>query len=100
MLQSKQLPTHILIHIAEQLNVPLKSLAATITLLDEGGAVPFIARYRKEAAGNLDELGIGAIAERIQHFRELEERRETVLATIEEQGKPTPELKAKIEAVL
>jgi protein Tex len=93
-------PPHILIHIAEQLNVPLKSLVATITLLDEGGTAPFIARYRKEATGNLDELGIGAIAERLQYFRELEKRRETVPATIEEQGKLTPELKAKIEVVL
>jgi protein Tex len=75
-------PPHILIHIAEQLNVPLKSLVATITLLDEGGTAPFIARYRKEATGNLDELGIGAIAERLQYFRELEKRRETVPATI------------------
>jgi uncharacterized protein len=98
--QSKQLSTHILIHIAEQLNIPLKSLVATITLLDEGGTVPFIARYRKEATGNLDELGIGAIAEKLHYFTELEERRETVLATIEEQGKLTPELKAKIETVL
>jgi uncharacterized protein len=98
--QSKPLPTHILIHIAEQLNISLKSLAATITLLDEGGTVPFIARYRKEATGNLDELGIGAISEKLQYFRELEERRETVLTTIAEQGKLTPELKAKIETVL
>jgi len=98
--QSTQLPTHILIHIAEQLNIPLKSLVATITLLDEGGTVPFVARYRKEATGNLDELGIGSIAEKLQYFRELDERRETVLATIEEQGKLTPELKAKVEAVL
>ncbi|HJY08271.1 MAG TPA: Tex-like N-terminal domain-containing protein, partial [Bryobacteraceae bacterium] len=98
--QPKQLPTHILIYIAEQLNIPLKSLVASITLLDEGGTVPFIARYRKEATGNLDELGIGAIAEKLQYFRELEDRRETVLTTIEGQGKLTPELKAKIEAVL
>lgn len=98
--QLKQLSTHILIHIAEQLNIPLKSLVATITLLDEGGTVPFIARYRKEATGNLDELGIGAIAEKLHYFTELEERRQTVLATIEEQAKLTPDLKAKIEAVL
>jgi len=98
--QLKQLSTHILIHIAEQLNIPLKSLVATITLLDEGGTVPFIARYRKEATGNLDELGIGAIAEKLHYFTELEDRRQTVLATIEEQGKLTPDLKAKIEAVL
>ena len=94
------LPTPILIHIASELNIPLKTLVATIALLDEGGTVPFIARYRKEATGNLDEVAIGAIAEKLTYHRELEERRETVLNTIEQQGKLTPELKAKIEAVL
>ncbi|MCU1258040.1 MAG: binding domain protein [Bryobacterales bacterium] len=94
------LPTSILIHIASELNIPVKSLVATIALLDEGGTVPFIARYRKEATGNLDEVAIGAIAEKLTYHRELEQRRETVLNTIEEQGKLTPELKAKIEAVL
>ena len=90
----------ILIHIAGLLNVPLKSLAATIHLLDEGGTVPFIARYRKEVTGNLDEVAIAAIEEKLAYFRELEDRRSTVLKTIEELGKLTPELKAKIEAVL
>src|SRR5690349_19034067 len=96
----KALPTHILIHIAKLLNVPLKGLAAVIELLDEGATVPFIARYRKEATGNLDEVQIRDIQEKLEYFRELEDRRETVLASIAEQGKLTPELKAKIEAVL
>jgi protein Tex len=100
MSQQTPLPTPILIHIAGLLNIPLKSLIATIQLLDEGGTVPFIARYRKEATGNLDEVAIGAIEEKLAYFRELEERRATVLNTIEELGKLTPELKAKIEAVL
>ncbi len=94
------MPTHVLIHIAQVLNVPLKSLVAVIGLLDEGATVPFIARYRKEATGNLDEVQIRDIQEKLEYFRELEERRETVLKSIEEQGKLTPELKAKIAATL
>ena len=96
--EQKQLSTSILVHIAKELNVPIRSLMATVSLLDEGGTVPFIARYRKEATGNLDEVAIAAIAEKLTYFRELEERRATVLKTIEEQGKLTPELKAQIEA--
>ncbi len=94
------LPTNILIHVSTESGIPLKSLVATITLFDEGGTVPFIARYRKEATGNLDEVAIGLIEERLAYYRELVDRRETVLKTIEEQGKLTPELKAKIEAAL
>ena len=62
--------------------------------------MPFIARYRKEVTGNLDEVQIRDIQEKLEYFRELEDRRETVLASIQEQGKLTPELKAKIEAAL
>src|SRR5438874_1534529 len=80
----KSLPTPVLLHIAQTLNIPLKALVATIGLLDEGGTVPFIARYRKEATGNLDEIQIRAIQEKLEYFRELENRRETVLATIQE----------------
>ena len=94
------LPTRVLLHIAQILSVPLKSLVATIGLLDEGGTVPFISRYRKEATGNLDEAQIRGIQEKLEYFRELEDRRETVLSTIQEQGKLTPELRAKIEAAL
>src|SRR5947207_6219439 len=100
MADPKALSTSILLHIAQVLNVPLKSLVATIGLLDEGGTVPFSSRYRKEATGNLDETQIRAIEERLEYFRELEDRRETVLATIQEQGKLTAELRAKIEATL
>lgn len=96
----KALPTPILLHIAKLLNVPLKGLAAVIELLDEGATVPFIARYRKEVTGNLDEVQIRDIQEKLEYFRELEERRATVLASITEQGKLTPELKAKIDAAL
>src|SRR5690349_6193595 len=98
--EPKALPTPVLLHIAQILGVPLKSLVATIGLLDEGGTVPFISRYRKEATGNLDEVQIRAIQEKLEYFRELEDRRETVLNTIDEQGKLTPELRARIEACL
>jgi len=97
---SRALPTHVILHIAQQVNVPLKSLISTIELLDGGGAVPFIARYRKEATGNLDEVQIRAIQEKVEYFRELEARRQTILQSVSEQGKLTPELQAKIEAVL
>jgi protein Tex len=100
MTEYRILPTKVLLHIAQQLNVSLHSLTATIALLDEGATVPFIARYRKEVTGNLDEVQIRDIQEKLEYFRELEDRRETVLRTIEEQGKLTPELKAKIEATL
>src|SRR6201996_7203693 len=94
----KSLSTAILLHIAQVLNVPMKGLVATVELLDEGGTVPFIARYRKEATGNLDEVQIRAIEEKLAYFRELEDRRETVLRTIEEQGKLTDELRGRILA--
>src|SRR5947208_11250960 len=87
-------------HISQLLNVPVKGLLAVIELLDEGATVPFIARYRKEATGNLDEVQIRDVQEKLEYFRELEDRRETVLQTIADQGKLTPELKSRIEAAL
>jgi protein Tex len=100
MSETKILSPEILRHIAETLNVPERGLRAVIELLDEGGTVPFIARYRKEATGNLDEVQIRAIEEKVAYFRELEERRATILASIAEQGKLTDALKARIEATL
>ena len=100
MTDTKNLSPEILLHIAETLNVPMHGLVAVIELLNEGGTVPFIARYRKEATGNLDEVQILAIEEKLAYFRELEDRRETILASIAEQGKLTDELKARIEATL
>ncbi|MBI2685820.1 MAG: RNA-binding transcriptional accessory protein [Acidobacteria bacterium] len=94
------LPTHVLIHIAQAISVPMQGLVATIALFDEGGTVPFIARYRKEATGNLDEVKILAIQEKLEYHRELAERKVTVLDSIKEQGKLTPELQAKIEKTL
>src|SRR5580658_2300946 len=98
MTELKSLSPEILLHIAKALSIPMKGLTATIELLDEGGTVPFIARYRKEATGNLDETQIRAIEEQLAYFRELEDRRTTILRTIEDQGKLTSELRARIEA--
>jgi uncharacterized protein len=98
MTELKPLSTEILLHISQELNVPMHGLVAVIELLDEGGTVPFIARYRKEATGNLDEVQIRGIEEKLAYFRELVSRRETILASIAEQGKLTDELKARIEA--
>lgn len=96
----QSLSPEILSHISQQLQVSLHSLVATIGLLDDGGTVPFIARYRKEATGNLDEVQIRDIAQKLAYFRELEDRRASVLKSIEEQGKLTPELKQRIEQCL
>ncbi len=100
MAEQKHLPPALLLHISNLLNVPVRGLSAVIELLDDGGTVPFIARYRKEATGNLDEVQIRAIEEKLAYFRELEERRESILASITEQGKLTDELKMRIEATL
>jgi uncharacterized protein len=97
---STALHPEVLTHIAKTLNVPLKGLVAVIELLGEGGTVPFIARYRKEVTGNLDEVQIRAIEESLAYFRELASRRDTILRTIEGQGKLTEALRARIEATL
>ena len=96
----QSLSPEILLHVSQELNLPLRGLIAVIELLDEGGTVPFIARYRKEATGNLDEVQIRAIEEQLAYFRELVSRKATVLETIAGQGKLTDELKARIEATL
>jgi uncharacterized protein len=83
--------------IALELNVRPAQVRAAIALLDEGATVPFIARYRKEVTGELDDTQLRTLDERLGYLRELEERRSAVLASIEEQGKLTPELKAEIE---
>ena len=100
MADPKVLSPDVLLHIAQTLNIPLHSLVAVSALLDEGGTVPFIARYRKEATGNLDEVQIRDIEEKLGYFRDLASRRETILASILEQGKLTDALKARIEATL
>jgi uncharacterized protein len=100
MKELKNLPPEILVHVAQTLKIPLRGLIAVIELLDDGGTVPFIARYRKEATGNLDEVQILDCEEKLAYFRDLVDRRETILASIAEQGKLTDELKARIEATL
>ena len=84
--------------LAFELSLPLASIGAVIALLDEGNTVPFIARYRKERTGGLDEVQIRAIEEKRTYLVELETRRATILASIGEQGKLTPELETKIKS--
>lgn len=84
--------------IAAELKLPAHRIANTLKLLQGGATIPFISRYRKEATGGLDEVQIGDIQTRYEKLCELAKRKETVLSTIEEQGKLTPELKARISA--
>ena len=82
--------------LVEELSITPRQISAVARLLAEGNTIPFIARYRKEVHGNLDEVQISKIQERLNYYRELEERRATILKSIEEQGKLTDELKQKI----
>ena len=84
--------------LATELAATAAQITAAIDLLDDGATVPFIARYRKEATGGLDDTQLRLLAERLQYLRELEARKETVLKSIEEQGKLTDELHAAIDA--
>ena len=84
--------------IAEELGIRKNQAQAAIQLIDEGNTIPFIARYRKEAHGTLDDEQLRKLYERLTYLRNLEEKKEQVLASIEEQGKLTPELKAQIVA--
>src|SRR5580704_5557944 len=100
MSELQSLSPDLLLHVGGLLQISLKALVATIELLDAGATVPFIARYRKESTGNLDEVQIRAIEERLLYFRELVSRKETILGSIKEQGKLTDELKARIDQTL
>lgn len=84
--------------IADQLNVKQSQIDATVTMLDGGDTVPFIARYRKEITGGLDDTQLRLLDERLNYLRELDERREVIIKAIDEQGKLTPELKGAIYA--
>ncbi len=86
--------------ISYSLSLPLKSVSAVLTLLDEGCTIPFISRYRKERTGNLDEVQITNISELNDRLKELGKRKETILKTVREQEKLTPELEAKIHACM
>ena len=82
--------------IAEELGVRTGQVEAAVKLIDEGCTIPFIARYRKEATGALNDEVLRELFERLTYLRNLEERKETVLASIEEQGKLTDELRKQI----
>ncbi|MBN2327733.1 MAG: RNA-binding transcriptional accessory protein, partial [Candidatus Omnitrophica bacterium] len=85
--------------IADELSVEEHQIVATVALLDEGATVPFIARYRKEVTGGLDDNQLRLLEERLRYLRELEERKQVILKSIAEQDKLTPELEAAIQAV-
>jgi uncharacterized protein len=84
--------------IAQELNVREAQVAAAVELFDGGSTVPFVARYRKEATGGLDDTQLRALDERLKYLREMEERRTAILKSIEEQGKLTPAVQEQIEA--
>lgn len=83
--------------LSRELSISSQQIEATIKLLDEGGTVPFISRYRKEVTGSLDEVQIANIRDRVTQLRELDKRREAILKSIKEQDKLSPELEKKID---
>ena len=83
-------------HLSEKLQLSERSIQNTIELLDEGCTIPFIARYRKERTGSLDEVQIASISEMVDKWREMEKRKDTIRKTITEQGKMTPEIEKRI----
>lgn len=91
-------PQRIIQLLAAELDVRPAQIAATVELLDEGATVPFIARYRKEVTGGLDDTLLRTLEVRLNYVRELEARRTTILESIYGQGKLTPELRQEIEA--
>ncbi len=84
--------------IAQELNVRIEQVLATVTLIDDGNTVPFIARYRKEVTGGLDDTQLRNLDSRLSYLRELEDRRQTILKSIKDQDKLTPELEKEILA--
>ena len=82
--------------IAAELGIAEKQVSATAALLDEGATVPFISRYRKEVTGELDEVQVAAIRDRVQQLRDLDKRREAILKSLTDMGKLTPELEKQI----
>ena len=83
--------------ISKDTGISLKITGNVVSMLKEGSIIPFISRYRKDVTDNLDEVGVKLISDKLEYYTELEERKVTILATIEEAGKLTPELKEKIE---
>src|SRR5437016_8598925 len=88
----------ILLRISKEVGASVARVETTIKLFEDGATVPFIARYRKEATGDLDEVKIREIEERSAYLQDLEARRTLILRSIAEQGKLSPELEAKIRA--
>ena len=86
--------------IAEELNVKEWQVEKTIALIDEGNTIPFISRYRKEATGSLNDEQLRSLDERLTYLRNLDEKKTQVMATIEEQGKLTDELKKQLEEAM
>lgn len=84
--------------ISNSLSIPVKQVEAVLTLLGDGCTIPFISRYRKEATGGLDEVKIADIANQLEKLEEVAKRKDTILSTIEEQGKLTDELRLRIES--
>lgn len=82
--------------LTEELDVNRWQIDAAVTLIDEGNTIPFISRYRKEATGSLNDEQLRKLHERLLYLRNLEEKKEQVISSIEEQGKMTEELKEKI----
>jgi len=82
--------------IAKSLSLPEKNVKAVVGLIDGGATIPFIARYRKEISGSMDEVQLGNISEQLKRLKELVQRKETILKSIKEQGKLTPTLAALI----
>ena len=92
------LPQSLTLTIARELSLSTQQVAGALALFDEGNTLPFIARYRKEATGGLDEVQLRDVRDRAQYLREMEERRAAILESIDEQGKLDAELKSRIEA--
>lgn len=83
--------------ISESTGISQRQVAGTVALLEEGCTIPFISRYRKEVTGALDEVQVASVSGQLEKMNELAKRKETILKTIEEQGKLTPELKSRVE---
>ena len=96
--QEEQQRKQLLERLAKEINRPYGKVCKTVELLDDGNTIPFIARYRKEVTGEMDEVVLRQLAERLQYLRKLEQRKIEVLNGIREQGKLTEELEKRILA--
>ena len=88
----------IILTLAQELNLKPASVEAAVALIDEGNTIPFIARYRKEATGGMDDVALRTLEDRLAYLRNLEQRKEDVITLIGAQGKLTPELEAEIRS--